>query len=308
VKARNRWQQPRNGFALLAVLSVMAVASVLAMLLMLAGRDGVQTARNRVAQARALWLARGCAAEARATIDGALRDEDPVQVWRRLDTLAAGNQLEGCQVTLRPSGMHLDANVVDAESLRRMAGVIGIRGETADSLAAALEDWRDGDDEARPLGAERDWYRASGMIEPRNGPLQSVEELKLVRGFEGVPQLDSLLAVGDGRIWLTRAPAPVIAALPGFTADAVDALLSLRSRTGDAAIDLGILAQSLGPDARQVLASQLQRLAGLVYAEPESWALTSESRSGLPPVKESVELRLVRAGRRAAVVNRREWP
>lgn len=307
-RAKRRQGVARGGFALLAVLGVMTVAGSLVMLLLLTERDGVQVARNRVAQVRALWIARGCAAQARAMIGGALREDDPTQLWRSLDGLLEGQRFDGCRVGLHPSGMRIDANAVDGEALRSMAVTVGIPVATTDSLADALEDWRDGDDQPRPLGAERDWYRASGRIEPRNGPLESSEELQLLRGFADVPQLDSLLAVGDGRIWLTRAPAPVLAALPGFSPEAVDALLSLRSQVADAPVDPGMLAQRLGPGARELLSSQLQHLAALVSPDPESWTLTSEATSGLPPVAESVELRLVRAGRRAAVVNRREWP
>lgn len=298
----------RDGFALLAVLGVMTIAASLTMLLLLTGRDSVHASRNRVAQQRALWLARGCVAQARAMIDGALREGEAVQLWRKLDDLVENLPIDQCRLALDPSGRRIDVNDIDAASLRNMALALGIGSATADSLADALADWRDADDQSRPMGADRAWYRAAGMIESRNGPLRSSEELQLVRGFSDVPQLDSLLAVGGDRVWLTRAPAAVLAALPGFTPEAVNEVLSLRAQMTDAPIDLAVLAQRLGPDARAALTSQLQHLSSLVSAEPESWTLTSQANSGLPPILESVELRLVRAGRRAAVVNRREWP
>lgn len=53
-----------------------------------------------------------------------------------------------------------------------------------EEIADAILDWLDPDDEPRPLGAEVDHY--SGLnppYRPKNGPLDSVEELLLVRGI-----------------------------------------------------------------------------------------------------------------------------
>jgi len=51
-------------------------------------------------------------------------------------------------------------------------------------LVAALLDWRDGDDEPNDDGAENEYYN---QLEPaynaKNGPLDTIEELLLVRGF-----------------------------------------------------------------------------------------------------------------------------
>lgn len=51
-----------------------------------------------------------------------------------------------------------------------------------ESIADAILDWIDTDTDARPMGAERDYYTAlDPPYEPRNGPLHSLEELLLVR-------------------------------------------------------------------------------------------------------------------------------
>lgn len=55
----------------------------------------------------------------------------------------------------------------------------GMTEETAD----AILDWLDEDDEARPFGAESEYYLSlNPPYAPRNGPLETVEELLLVRG------------------------------------------------------------------------------------------------------------------------------
>ncbi len=54
-------------------------------------------------------------------------------------------------------------------------------------LVDCLLDWRDKDEEVRPYGAEREYYESLQPIAymPRNGPLVSVEELLMVKGFSG---------------------------------------------------------------------------------------------------------------------------
>lgn len=53
-----------------------------------------------------------------------------------------------------------------------------------EEIADAILDWIDPDDEPRPLGAEIDHYSGlSPAYRPKNGPLDSVEELLLVRGI-----------------------------------------------------------------------------------------------------------------------------
>ncbi len=60
--------------------------------------------------------------------------------------------------------------------------LLALPGMTED-IADAILDWIDEDEEARPFGAEAEYYNALGTsYSPANGPLQSVEELLLVRG------------------------------------------------------------------------------------------------------------------------------
>lgn len=50
-------------------------------------------------------------------------------------------------------------------------------------FAAAIIDWRDGDAEPRPQGAEDETYsRLTPARRPKNGPFETVEELRLVHG------------------------------------------------------------------------------------------------------------------------------
>lgn len=71
----------------------------------------------------------------------------------------------------------LNVNVASAGSLGKLPRVSA-------TMAAALVDFLDADDIPEPEGAEQEYY--SALARPytiRNGPLASLDELLLVRGF-----------------------------------------------------------------------------------------------------------------------------
>ncbi len=71
----------------------------------------------------------------------------------------------------------LNANYASADQLT------GIYGMSPDVVAAIL-DWRDADNSVTPGGAEADYYTSlQPPYLPRNGPLQTVRELLMVRGI-----------------------------------------------------------------------------------------------------------------------------
>ncbi len=60
--------------------------------------------------------------------------------------------------------------------------LMGLPGMTED-VADAILDWMDGDDEPREFGCEAEYYLSlDPPYEPKNGPLDTIEELLLVRG------------------------------------------------------------------------------------------------------------------------------
>lgn len=71
----------------------------------------------------------------------------------------------------------LNVNVASPQELAKFNGL------TPD-IVAAIVDWRDEDNAASPGGAEIDYYASlQPPSQPRNGPLQTVRELLMVRGF-----------------------------------------------------------------------------------------------------------------------------
>jgi competence ComEA-like helix-hairpin-helix protein len=70
----------------------------------------------------------------------------------------------------------LNVNVAAAEQLARCQGM-------STDIVAAIMDWRDGDNAVSPGGAESEYYLSlQPPYQPRNGPIQTVRELLMVRG------------------------------------------------------------------------------------------------------------------------------
>src|SRR5437763_1240114 len=86
------------------------------------------------------------------------------------------------EVTVEDEARRLSLGTPDlADALPRLLRLLGLDDP---ALLDALLDWTDADDAPRPLGAERAYYLGlAPPYAPRNGPLASVGELALVRGF-----------------------------------------------------------------------------------------------------------------------------
>ena len=301
-------RRARNGFALSAVLWMLAVGTVLAGAAALQGRSAYDASRNRVNAERAHWLVEACVAETREAIDRALATSPPNllgETWRTLDTVVAAfaPTPAGCRVEMRSVGGAIDVNGASDALLRKYIGN-GSTATAADSLTDALLDWRDADDSVRTSGAERGWYAANALSAPRNDSLASIEELQLVRGFGARPDLAAYLTVEPSRVCLTTAPAPVLAALPGFTDAAVDRVLADRA-SGVWFGDLNALRGRLPQAEAESLLVHFQELALLTVVDPEGWILSVTAASGAPPISATTELRLDRYAARAIVVRRR---
>jgi hypothetical protein len=91
-----------------------------------------------------------------------------------------------------------------------------------------------------------------------------------------------------------------------MTPEVVARLQQLRSPTGGAPA-LAVVADALSPPAREALLRAYQDLASLTAPVPDAWIVTARGRSGTPALTAAVQVRLVRAGARAAVVRRRSW-
>lgn len=158
----------------------------------------------------------------------------------------------GWRYGLMDESARLNLNVAPTNELIRIPGL------TLD-IAAAILDWRDGDNAVSPGGAEIDYY--SSLQPPhavRNAPFQTVRELLMVRGVTpahltgptgtrngdapnaGDPGWEELLTVhsaapetnlaGEERVNVQTADEKTIAGVRGFTPEIAKAIVAHRNQ------------------------------------------------------------------------------
>jgi general secretion pathway protein K len=275
---------------LITVLWVLVAVTAAVFASLEVARLGADTSRNRILLTRAGWAREAC-------LEVLLAREANNTPVNRSDTLDLGRGI-WCGWEMQDPSARLNVNEAGPDALRAILG--------NDSLADALLDWRDPDDLARPFGAEADWYRSAGKRAPRNGPLASIEELGLIRGFtpERVARFTRLLTVdGEGQINLNMAPAEVLATLPGFVSEAV-ALVTARQQTGHRIENADELFGLLSPAAQAEIARVNDSFTRRVVYGPPRLFVTLEG--GVHPTRlvSRAEVMLAWAGGRLAVLRR----
>jgi hypothetical protein len=110
----------------------------------------------------------------------------------------------------------------------------------------------------------------------------------------------------DGRPVLARATVADLNSLPGMTPEAVAKIRQMQSM-GAPLTDLVPVAATLSPGARAVFDASFAELSRRIAIEPDAWVVRSRAHLGVPPTPVNVEVRLVRAGTRAALVRWIEW-
>jgi len=105
-------------------------------------------------------------------------------------------------------------NVVLRGRFERLCELLGL--DTPEALSAALVDWLDADETSEDLGAESDFYQGLQPPYPAaNGPLNAIDELVRVRGFdaEAVRALAPFVtAYGNDKLNVNSAPREVLLA------------------------------------------------------------------------------------------------
>jgi general secretion pathway protein K len=128
--------------------------------------------------------------------------------------------------------------------LKRLFGLLGVEPSDGDVITDSILDWIDDDDLTRLNGAESDYYQSlSPPYRAKNGPLDRVEELLLIRGvtpelYKGTPATDKDPAVPglseifttmtSGTINVNTASAIVLQAMLGLDEGQVQAITSHR--------------------------------------------------------------------------------
>lgn len=231
-----------------------------------------QLARSGIEKARMLLIE-----SARLKAETTETSEDKDKPWygdaRRLadglnivsssETLGEGT----LTLTIVPEPARRNVNRLTAEDWVRIFEVTGVPEELWDALIESFMDWTDTDDDARPQGAETDDYYAT--LDPpyraKNAPLDTVEEILLVKGFTnsilygGVLQeedaaedgeegesgteeqarmtgfADMLTTFGDGKVNVNAASRRVLLTLPVMDDTMADDIILEREGDPDAA-------------------------------------------------------------------------
>jgi general secretion pathway protein K len=222
-----------RGVALVLVLWVSVLLAVVAASFIVERRSDFLIVHNSVSIARA--QAAADAGVQRALLDAFRADQSP-QTWKR-DGTSHEWSFDGVpiRVEMRDESGKIDINSASDELLRGLLVSVGLAPDDASRLLDAILDWRDLDSMTRPNGAEEADYRSAGLTyRPANGPFQTIEELQLVLGMrpEIYRRIAPMITVYSRQpgVNTTLASREVLLAIPGVSADAVDAYLAQREQ------------------------------------------------------------------------------
>ncbi|MBM4331554.1 MAG: hypothetical protein FJ117_10090 [Deltaproteobacteria bacterium] len=187
-----------KGVALIMVLWVMAILSVIVFEFSYAMRTEVHIARNFQEELQLYAMAGGGVERAIAELiykhdprvmakRKTMKTEDLPPEKREWVTDGRGYRITfeqgSCEVKVMGEAGKVNINLVSGMLLQKIVTNLGLSGEIRDIVVDSIQDWRDPDDFYRLNGAENDYYRS--LKEPydcKNGNLDSIEELLLVRG------------------------------------------------------------------------------------------------------------------------------
>lgn len=166
---------------MVAAVAGIAVFAMMALTLVQSSQSDIIEVSAEVQQAKA-----AAAADAGLAIAlNGLLAKDRATRWS-IDGRRRAANFDGAvlQIRVEDERGKVPINLLDDEIAARLMEAIGLGFGSQSKIAAdSLMDWIDDDDEPRPDGAEAEYYSSKG-IRPRNGPLQSIEELAQLRGFD----------------------------------------------------------------------------------------------------------------------------
>jgi len=218
-----------RGVALLFVLWALVLLGTLALGFSWSMRTEALAARNGIDEARAYFQAR--TGVNRAVMLLATLSPDNV-----LAAAIAGEDGDAAYgVRVESENGKVDVNLVSEDVLLEILKRGGLPDEETESVRDAILDWKDPDDTPRPRGAEAPEYaQLQEPVAPRNGKIQSVEELSFVKGvtkeFFRVFLSRVFTVHGNSpKVNFLRAPEIVLRSLPGISAEAAARIVAGRA-------------------------------------------------------------------------------
>ncbi len=146
---------------------------------------------------------------------------------------------ERIRVSIADEAGKIDVNTASEDFLLGLLGPINMGHEQKRRVVAAIQDWRDLDDDRRALGSERVDYADSGYnYEPRNRPFANPVELRRVKGMDAAiySQVASAMTVYSQKsgVDVLVATSDVLKRLPGMDPAAANSAVQSRRSDADA--------------------------------------------------------------------------
>lgn len=235
-----------SGVALVITLLILTLLLTIILEFNLGMRVEARAAANFRDDMKAYYLARSGITFAMALLEEDSRTEAKYdsldELWaQKIPPLPVGDGL--VSVTITDEDSKINANklaagfgAVTGDNMRalmiRFLDLFELRSDLSDTIA----DWTDPDDIERPNGAESGYYE--GLEEPydaRNRPLDSLLELRLIKGMEGdiFDRLKNMLTVqSDPWINVNTASKQVLMSLSDeMNGDIADEIMAFRTET-----------------------------------------------------------------------------
>lgn len=229
-----------EGVALLLVLWVLILLMVIVMSFSYMTRTELEAGVYFRERLRDDMLAEGAIQRAVLEVFYAKRNPAAEGLWRTDGRTNAYDQ--DFEVRVLPESSRMDLNSVPDVILRGLLSTLGVGSKEQDIIVDSILDWRDADDLHRLHGAEDEYYNSLDRpYKAKNGNLDSIEELLLIRGVtaglfygEGEKRgLKDLVTVysGSAKINVNTAGREALQAIPGMSSQIVEAIIDHRSLT-----------------------------------------------------------------------------
>ena len=244
-----------KGVALILVLLAVSIIVVLTLQLNVSSRAQVHEAANLSDGIRVLYIAKSGFFAGMGILSEDRGDADTLnESWARTESLTEQSKsyFDGGHVELliedESGKININKLVEGSNFNLAVKGVLTrlltqpqfkLQEREVEDLLNAVKDWIDADSEVTATGAENAYYQGLGKsYSVRNGPMESIDEMLLVRGitrelFYGTEErtgLNRLLTVsGEGSVNINTAPKELLRALhPAITEDAANRMDDYR--------------------------------------------------------------------------------
>ena len=251
VSSISNWPGNQRGVAMILTLLILTLLVTTGLELNRAMQVEANLAGNFRDLTQASYIAQSGVEIARALI----QEDEPSydssdERWAQFETLAVFSsqlfkeghftgQIMDESSKFNPNGLVDSFGIVNQKKKNQLERLFSLLGHNPEKIDAVL-DWLDPDEQKRPLGAEREYYASlKRSYVPKNGPLESLGELLMIKGidiitFYGADEREGLgqylTLYSDGKININTAGIQVLMSLsPRVDQSMAQAVLGYRS-------------------------------------------------------------------------------